>query len=37
VIDDRAHQSIRVILGLAVVNMVLVLAALLVASAPLVR
>ena len=36
-IADRARQSIRVILGLAVVNMVLVVAALLIGSAPLVR
>lgn len=36
-IDDRARQSIRVILGLAVVNMVLVVAALLIGSATLVH
>jgi hypothetical protein len=36
-IDDSASRSIRAILGLAVVNMVLVVAALLVGSEPLVR
>lgn len=36
-LDDRARQSIRVILGLAVVNMVLVVAALVIGSATLVH